>query len=341
VLDARADELGRAQAESPEAWVLRTLGPFPEDGSPAFQADWLGRAGRAASYREAAGITRPDMPTGPAPQGHPELAVWHAQTLRDLEIPDEVAQMTGMSQGELEAHVAAYERVQVTAPREVSAELRAERLAEADARARALELRAQSQPELAAQAEARAAAGGVRAVELESQAGIYADWEESTATQRHQAELAAEELERRAPGKRAPQPSQPETAASRALESPPITATLEREGATLREPTAEAKDQDVEAVAEGLDAEVDQLPELDTTTVSPATEARQAELAERRAAQAEAAQNEAQREANREAYAAAEAGNPSAWVPGPSTPKWGGLQASTSEPEAAEPEAGL
>ena len=37
------------------------------------------------------GITRPDMPTGPAPHGHPELAAWHAQTLRDLEIRDEVA----------------------------------------------------------------------------------------------------------------------------------------------------------------------------------------------------------------------------------------------------------
>jgi hypothetical protein len=238
-LDARADELGHAQAEAPEAWVLRTLGPFPAAGSPALQADWLGRVGRAASYREAAGITRPDMPTGPAPQGHPELAAWHAQTLRDLEIPDEVAQMTGISQGELETHVAAYERVQVTAPREVSAELRAERLAEADARARALELRAQSQLELAAQAEARADAGGLRAVELEGQAEVYADWEESTAAQRHQAELAAEELERRAAGTRAPESSEPEAAAARAQESPQGTATVERDGATLREPEPE------------------------------------------------------------------------------------------------------
>ena len=99
--------------------------------------------------------------------------------------------MTGMSRGELEGHVAAYERVQVTAPREVSAELRAERLAEADARARALELRAQGPLELAAHAEVRADAGNVRATELEGQAEVYAGWEESTAAQRHQAELAA------------------------------------------------------------------------------------------------------------------------------------------------------
>ena len=60
----------------------------------------------------------------------------------------------------------------------------------------------------------------------------------------------------------------------------------------------------------------------------------------------EAAEDEAQREANREAFAAAELGAlepgaPSAWVQGSATPEWGGPQASTPEPEAAEPEAGL
>ena len=82
---------------------------------------------------------------------------------------------------------------------------------------------------------------------------------------------------------------------------------------------------------------VDQLPGLDTATVSPATEARLEELAARKAAQAEAAEDEAQREANREAYAAAELsapepGTPSAWVQGPSTPEWGGPQASAPSP---------
>ena len=70
-LDARAEELGHAQAESPEAWVLRTLGPFPANGSPALQADWLGRAGRAASYREAAGITQPGHAHGASAPGTP------------------------------------------------------------------------------------------------------------------------------------------------------------------------------------------------------------------------------------------------------------------------------
>jgi conjugative relaxase-like TrwC/TraI family protein len=335
-LDARAEELGQAQAEAPEAWVLRTLGPFPADGSAALQADWLGRVGRAASYREAAGITRPDMPTGPAPQGHPELAAWHAQTLRDLEIPDEVAQMTGMSQGELEAHVAAYERIRATAPREVSAELRAERLAEADARAQTVELRARGQADLAAQAGARAGAGAQRAAELEAAAGMYTAWEESTTGQRHQAELAAEELQRRAGGTRVPEPAEPDAAAAWAQESPQVTVTLDREATTRRE---------AEAVAGNLESAPGQLPELDTSTVSPATRARQAELAERKAAQAEADAEEARRQANREAYAAAElaapeleAESPSAWVPGLSTPEWGGPQTREAEAEA---EAGL
>jgi hypothetical protein len=244
--------------------------------------------------------------------------------------------------------VTTYERVQVTAPREVSAELRAERLAEADARARALELRAQDQAELAALAEARADAGGLRAAELEGQAEVYADWEESTGGQRHQAELAAEELERRSAGTRAPGrgPAGPEAAAAWAQEPPQVTSTLEREGPTLREP--EPGNLDVEAMAGDLETAVGQLPELDTSTVSPATRARQADLAKRQAAQAEAAQDEVQREANREAYAAAglgapelEAERPSAWVPGRGTPEWSGPQASTPEPEAAGPEAGL
>jgi hypothetical protein len=105
-----------------------------------------------------------------------------------------------------------------------------------------------------------------------------------------------------------------------------------------------AGDLGVEAAAESLDAAVVQLPELDTSTVSPVTETRLEELAERKAAQAEAAEDEARREANREAYVAAELGAPepeapSAWVQGPATPEWRGPQASA--PEAAELEAGL
>ena len=67
-------------------------------------------------------------------------------------------------------------------------------------------------------------------------------------------------------------------------------------------PAAEPGDLDVDAVAGDLHAAVGQLPELDTSTVGPATETRLEELAEREAARTEAAEDEAQREANREAF---------------------------------------
>ena len=73
--------LAREQADAPEPWVLNTLGPFPVDGSPALQADWLARVGDAAGYRQAAGITDPNMVVGPAPQAHPELLNWHTRVL--------------------------------------------------------------------------------------------------------------------------------------------------------------------------------------------------------------------------------------------------------------------
>jgi hypothetical protein len=343
-LDARGRELAGAQADRPEPWVLETLGAFPAEGSPALQADWLARVGQAAVYREAAGITNPRQVLGPVPEGHPVLAAAHAEAVRLLELrtPDQF--VWAIPRAELEATVAAYERVRATAPREVSAELRAERLAEADARARALELHAQGQAELAAQAEARADAGARRAVELEGAAVVYASWEESTAPRRAAAELAQAELNRR----ETTRPRLPEREAELAAGEPTPPAEPEgqqAEAAGLDAPEADREDLDVEATAGDLEAAVDQLPELDTTTVSPATEARTAELADRKAAQAEADTDEAQRKANREAYTAAALAAPgpearSAWVQGLATPQWGGPQARTPEAEA-ELEAGL
>ena len=338
-LDARGRELADAQAERPEPWVLETLGAYPAEGSAALQADWLARVGQAAMYREAAGITNPRQVVGPVPEGHPVLAAAHAGAVRALEIRDPNQLVWAIPRAELEATVAAYERVAATAPREVSAELRAERQAEADARVRTLELRAQGQTEQAAQAEARADAGNVRATELESAAEVYAAWEESTSPQREAAELAQAELGRRGHAAEA-ESSEPEAAVPPARASAPVSAGTEAEAYSSGPELEAAGDLGMEAMA------VDQLPGLDTFTVSPATEVRLEELAARKAAQAEAAEDETQRKANREAYAAAELsapepGTPSAWVQGPATPEWGGPQASAPEPEAAELEAGL
>jgi hypothetical protein len=295
-------------------------------------------------YREAAAITNPRQVVGPVPEGHPELAAAHAQAVRVLELrtPDQF--VWAVPRAELERTVAAYERVHATAPREVSAELRAERLAEADARTRALELHALGQAELAAQAEARADAGAHSAVELEGAAAAYATWEEITAPHRAAAELAQAEVDRR--GTTCPQlpASPPELAAGESTPTAePESQRAEAEG--LDGPEAGREDLAVKATAGDLEAAVDQLPELDTTSVSPATEARAAELAARKAAQAEADADEAQREANREAYAAAQLGAPepeapSAWAQGLATPEWGGPQSRTPAAEA-ELEAGL
>ena len=90
------------------------------------------------------------------------------------------------------------ERMKVTAPPEVSPELKAERLAEADAQARGAELTALGDHQAAQEAQARADAADVRATVLEGQAEVYARWEADTAAERRSAELARAELEARA-----------------------------------------------------------------------------------------------------------------------------------------------
>ena len=129
-------------------------------------------------------------------------------------------------------------------------------------------------------------ASNIRATELERAAKMYAAWEESTAPQREAAELALAELGRRKPEAK---PSQPEAAVAPSGASARGTTGPESEayssGPELEVPAAEPGDLDVDAVAGDLHAAVGQLPELDTSTVGPATETRLEELAEREAAQ--------------------------------------------------------
>ena len=195
-MDARSAELAQRQADAPERWVQVTLGAFPADGSDALKADWLGRVGRAASYREMVHITDPNMVIGPAPQGHPELARAHADAVRDLELETEARMVYAMTREELAATTAHYEQVAAQAPLEVSAQLKAERLAEADARARGAELEAQGHQ--AGQAWlAQADAADVRGTELEGQAERYTAWEAEHRAERELAEAARAELARR------------------------------------------------------------------------------------------------------------------------------------------------
>ena len=247
-----------------------------------------------------------------------------------------------------------------TAPPEVSPELKAERLAEADAQARAAELAALGDHQAAQEAQARADAADVRGTVLEGQAEVYARWEADTSTERHEAELARPGLEERA--KTAGRPA----------------ARAEAETATAHEPTEvpdpadttpdlvepgpayelKAEIGDPDAAADALVASLDQveLPEVDTTSpiedpelaamaeeLATRSRAREAAAEARQQRVAEAQADQAQRAAMREAAARdAEVHSPEAWVSGPRTPSWGGPEATAPETTpAAEAEAAL
>ena len=133
-LDSRLAELGHRHAASPQPWLIDRLGVLPADASPMLRADYERRAGIAATYREAAGITNPYQGVSPEPHhGNPELENMRKEVIHELEYPDEAAIWAGMDRGQLEAHTAAAERAEAVAPPDVSAQLRATAHAEADA----------------------------------------------------------------------------------------------------------------------------------------------------------------------------------------------------------------
>jgi len=133
-MDARTRELGERPMETPEPWLVSQLGMPPSPRShPVLRAEYAARAGRAAAYREAARIDRPDQAV--ALEAHcdrPELEALRRETFRALEIRDEAEIMRGMTQGELEAQVLVGERAIANAPLDVSTQLRDIAQAQAD-----------------------------------------------------------------------------------------------------------------------------------------------------------------------------------------------------------------
>jgi hypothetical protein len=211
-LDHRPQELGERHAASPQPWLTRHLGILPADASPALHDDYTSRAGHAASYREAAGITNPEQAVSPEPHhGNPELEHMRQNVIRLLEIPDEAAMWAGMSRSQLEAHQAAAERARAADPPDVSSQLRATAWAEADARQQAADAHASGD-----QAQARAAQNlaGLLAAErqrLEPLNAGHEQWAEKTRTIRENGDKAAAELSRRRPWHDADAPdSQPQ-----------------------------------------------------------------------------------------------------------------------------------
>ncbi len=133
ILDSRACALGDQVAAAPEPWLARQLGVLAPGASPALREEYARRAGTAAAYREAAGITDPQQAVSPAPHpGHAELEDMRQAAIRALEIRDEADLIRGMSRGDLEARILDAERAQATAPPDVSPQLRLTAQAEAD-----------------------------------------------------------------------------------------------------------------------------------------------------------------------------------------------------------------
>jgi hypothetical protein len=181
--------------ERPEPWLMQHLGVLPSDASPLHREDYSLKAGVAAAYREAAGITDPSIAISMSGHnGSPELETLRQDAIRALQIPDDEALIRAASPGELEARVLRAEQAQAVAP-EPAHELRAVALAEAEEKMRTAD------PDVDESAKAEAASlveilGGQRA-ELETVQAEYERWSAETAEDRESAGRATAELERR------------------------------------------------------------------------------------------------------------------------------------------------
>ena len=103
----------------------------------------------------------------------------------------------GMDRGQLEAHTAAAERAQATAPPDVAGQLRATAQAEADARQQAADAQIRNDPAEAASASALAGELAGRRQQLEADNTKYEAWADRTRGTRESGNKAAAELHRR------------------------------------------------------------------------------------------------------------------------------------------------
>ena len=211
-LDERRRELGERLAAKPEPWLTRYLGVLSPDASPALREEYVQRAGTAAAYREARGITDPQQAVSFGPHPEPELAAMQRDTFQALEIADEHAEIRAMSRGELEARVLQGERAQATAPPDVSERLRVTAQAEADAWQQSAA--AETEHDLMQAHKARALANQMAAGKsrLEAASARYEEWSAKTIGTRDTAGKARAELQRRGHEPAPAQTPQPQSA---------------------------------------------------------------------------------------------------------------------------------
>ena len=195
-LDDRIRELGERMIERPQPWLLKHLGMLAPGASPALREDYARRAGIAAGYREAAGISDPEQAVAPQPhRANPELDAMRSSTMKALAIPENPYATT--TRGELEAQILDGDRAEAAAPPEVSGQLRITAQAEADAWRQSAD--AAAVHDQAAAANARALAGKMAAekTRLEAMNATYEAWSGRTGTVRETAAQAKAELGRR------------------------------------------------------------------------------------------------------------------------------------------------
>jgi hypothetical protein len=209
-LDDRRRELGKQAIENREPWLTRYLGAPPgPDASPVLREDYAWRAGTAAAYREARGITDPEQPVSFDPHPGPELEVLRRDTARALGIAGEQAGIRAMSRSELEAQVLDGDRAQATAPRDVSSQLRMTAQAQADAWQQSADAEAEHDHVRAENARSLATALATQTSRLEAANARYEEWSARTDSTREIAGQAKAELQRRGqqpPAARAPGP---------------------------------------------------------------------------------------------------------------------------------------
>jgi len=197
-LDQRARALGEQLAASPEPWLANQLGILAPHASPQLREDYARRAGAAAAYREAAGITDPGQAISPeSHRGNPELDHLRRIAIRALELCDETEITRGMTHGELEARILDADRAQASAPPDVSRELRLTAQAEADAWQQSADAEIGGDQAGWAGAAALARHMAAQREQLEAANARYETWTADTSSRREAGGRAKAELERR------------------------------------------------------------------------------------------------------------------------------------------------
>jgi hypothetical protein len=197
-LDDRIRALGDQMAASPQPWLARQLGVLAPGASPVLREEYARRAGLAAAYREAAGLTNPGQAVSLQPhRGNPELENMRQATITALEIRDEADIICDLHRGELESRVLAGERAQASAPPDVSRILRLTAQAEADALQQSADARADHDETSAASATALAGQLAAERHRLEAGNARYEKWAAHTHAARETAGKARAELHRR------------------------------------------------------------------------------------------------------------------------------------------------